>query len=449
MAYTSPTLAQAQAALAARLYDPSNVYWTAAELTVYLRESLRWWNAATSHFRESASFPLTMAQAIFDLPTVLPTLRAQSVTNWDLVTDLQYALLEPPAAGGTWTGTDQFDLTVLSTAIQRRRDQFLRETGAVLSSLATVFVANATGRFELAENVLIVRTADWIPNATLLRLPLLKTDEWAANTFAPAWPSGAIGSITSVPPIAYSVSVTPPLFIQVIPPPATDGVLDAVTINAGAAINPVINLSLGVPDDWAWVIKFGALADLLQQDGLALDAQRADYCEQRWRQGIDQAKKASVVLTARINGSTIRLASLADATTFTPLWQLLTGPPQTLLTAGHTLIACSPPAGGGGPYTALLDVVRNAPVPAAGGDILQISQDVYDSILDYAQHLALFKQGAGQLQLATALLVRAATAAGVDLRLQQASQPSRVPLLSQSLQDEHVEPREEEAIPVS
>jgi hypothetical protein len=74
-------------------------------------------------------------------------------------------------------------------------------------------------------------------------------------------------------------------------------------------------------------------------------------------------------------------------------------------------------------------------VPTVGGDILQISQDVYDSILDIAQHSALFKEGDGQTELAMALLDRAARAAHVDLRLQQASQPARAPLVGQQQQD--------------
>jgi len=420
------------------------VRWVAPELAVYLREALRTWNSWTAHFRDTGTFPLTMAQIYFDLPTVLPALRGYTVTNWELVTDLQFALLEPPAAGGTWTGTDQFDLAKLNAAIQRRRDQFLRETGAILTvTLNAPFVANATGRFELPEAVLNVRHADWTPDATLLALPLLRTDEWAANNFRPAWVS------QTTPPRWFSVSVTPPLFLQLMPPPATNGSLSTVTINAGAALDPAVSSLIRIPDDWAWVIKWGALADLLHSDGLALDAARAQYCEARWRQGIAQASAGSVVLTGRISNAVALLASLSDADTFSPLWSLVTGIPKRLLLGGHNVIASWPPPGGGSPaYTATVDLVRNAPVPSIAGDILQISQDVYDTLLDYAQHLALFKEGPGQLDLAMALLSRVTVAAGIDLQLQQASQPSRRPLLAQTAQEEHAEARHEEAVPV-
>jgi hypothetical protein len=433
MAYTAPTLTQAQAALAARLNDPSNVRWVAAELTRYLREAIRTWNAWTAHFRDQGSFSTTIAQAFYDLPTVIPSQRAYTVTNWDLVADLQYALLEPAAAGGTWTGTDQFTLDQLSTAIWRRRDQFLRETGMVLTRSVTAYTPPpVTGRIALDEAVLQVRRAAWRPAATGTLLPLARTDEWAANNFGPAW------TACTAAPFAYSVSVTPPLFLQLVCfNNGADGSLDLVSVNKGATVDAAVSATLGIPDDWTWVVKFGALADLLHGDGLALDPSRAAYCEQRWQQGIAQARNAAVVLAARIDDEPCTIGALNDADSYSPLWQLLPGVPSKLLLAGGNLLASWPPPGGGGPWTITLDVIANAPVPAVGADVLQIGADIYDSILDYAQHLALFKEGAGQLDLATALLERAARAAGIELNLQQASQPSRAPLLNQTLQDEH------------
>lgn len=431
MPYTAPTFAAAKTALASRLNDPGKVRWIDAELGAYVREALRTWNAWTSHFRDQGSFVTTMNQAFYDLPTVIPTQRGYTVTNWELIADLQYALLEPAAAGGTWTGTDQFTLAQLSGAVQGVRDQFLRETGAVLSRTETVYAAPpASGRIALDEAVSVVRRAAWRPTASQLLQPLLRTDEWAATHFKPAWPQ------STEAPMAYSVSATPPLTLQVIPPPAGEGTLDLVSINQGATIDPLVSSLLGIPDDWAWVIKYGALAELLQHDGLALDPQRGAYCEARYAQGVESARAAAVVLDGRINDVTCQIGSLADADSYSPLWQLLGGVPNSLLLAGQNLLASWPPPGGtGGPWTITLDVVSNAPVPSADGDILQIGQDVYDTILDLAQHTALLKEGPGQLDMATALLDRVTLAAGVELKIQQASQPSRGPLMGQQAQD--------------
>ena len=444
MPYTQPTLADAQNALAARLLDPGFVHWTAPELALYLREALRTWQAWTSHWRDQGSFELTMLQPFFDLPTVLPALRGYTLTTWDLVTDLQYALLEPPAAGGTWTGTDQFTLAQLAAAIQRRRDQFFLLTGAVLTRTLTNYPAPpASGRIDLDEGVLAARRAAWRPDATQLLQPLMRTDEWAGTHFAPAWLQ------STQPPSTFSVTTVPPITLQLIPPTTLAGTLDLIAITKGPTIDPLVVAPLGIPDDWVWVVKYGALADLLNEDGLALDPLRASYCEQRWQQGIDAAKTAAVVLTGRINGVTCRIDSLASADSYDPLWQLLANVPGGLLTAGHNLLASWPMAGGGGPYTATLDVVRNAPMPAGGASVLQLSADLYDAILDYAQHLALFKEGPEQLQQSVQLLERAVTAAGIRLRIQQAKQPSRGPLLAQTKHDEHAKARELDPVPIS
>jgi hypothetical protein len=141
------------------------------------------------------------------------------------------------------------------------------------------------------------------------------------------------------------------------------------------------------------------------------------------------------------------MGSLNEADRYAPLWQLLAGTPQMLLTAGQTLIATNPVSNSNA-HTLRLDVVRNAPVPAAGVDILQISADVYDSILDIAQHTALFKEGPGQIELAQALIDRAARAAGIELRLQQAAQPARTPALSQTRDDEYAKARELDSVPI-
>jgi len=433
--YTLPTLTDAQTALANRLNDQFNTRWPAAELTQYLREALRTWNAWTQFYRSQESFITAPPAVYYDLPTVAPTTRGYTVTTWDLVADLQVALLEPVAPGGTWTGTDQFTLDQLVTSLQRRRDQFLRETGAVLSISTTNYAApDPSGRLDLDESISVIRSAGWLTTATGLRQPLMRTDEWAGTNYQPLW------STSPRAPFAYSVSVVPPLTLQLMPPASGAGSLDLVTISKGSIVDPLVASLIGIPDDWTWVLKYGVLADLLQGDGLALDPARAAYCEQRWQQGILAARSASVVLTAQIDGLNVMLGAVADADQYSPYWSLLMGSPVKVLTTGQNLVATWPPAGGLNTIT--LDLVANMPVPLNPTDVLQVDQTVYDSILDLAQHLALFKEGPGQLDLATALLNRVARAAGVTLQFQQASQPDRASQLGQQQQDRRSQPEQ-------
>ena len=129
MAYTTITLAAAYSALAARLQDPLYVHWTVAELTIYLAEAVRTWAAYTQPFYNTGVFSTTYGEAFYDLPTMLPALRALTVTDRDLLTAIEYQLLEPSSGAGAWVGTSQFTLTDLVTAIQRRRSDVASGTG--------------------------------------------------------------------------------------------------------------------------------------------------------------------------------------------------------------------------------------------------------------------------------------------------------------------------------
>jgi len=293
--YTAPTFAEAKTALASRLNDPDKVHWIDDELGVYIVEALRTWNAWTAHWRDRAVFTTTQNEAFYDLPTEIPTLRGYSVTNWDLIRSMQYKLIEP-ATPTAWSGTAQFTLEQLINAIQRRRDLFLQLTGTVVTRTQTVETPPANGRIDLDESVMTVRRAAWRPTATQFLRPLIRTDEWGASHYSPAW------TASTRPPSSFSVSATPPLEMQLIPSGnQLEGTLDLLSVSRGTSIqDPLTEVPLGIPNDYAWGVEYGALADVLQGDGLALDPQRAKYCESRWEQGIEMAKKAPVVIGAGI-----------------------------------------------------------------------------------------------------------------------------------------------------
>lgn len=430
--YATTSLASAIASVSNRLADPTLTRWVSAELTLYLQESLRTWNALTESFRDTATFAPTSMVPFYDLGVVLPTLRPLSITCDQLVTAIQYALLEP-ATGNSWTGTSQLALADITEALARRRDQFLLETTAIVhESTLPIAVPLTDNRFLLPESILGVRRVAWITSPEALVVPLLLDDEWALNHFNVEWVQE-----TSRPPQVYSIGVTPPLTLQLAPPPVDSGTLDLIAVNQGpfVALGPPTPTILGVPDDWAWVVKFGVLADLFSRDGLAPDPERAAYCQQRWTQGITLARTAAVVLAARIGNVSCLIGAIPTADLYSPLWQTVPGIPSTVLTMGHNLIALSPPPGvppGGGQFSVRLDVVRNAPIPVNPGDFLQVGSEILDVITDYAVHLALFKEGPGALQSSLPLLERFYRAAQFAVDQNRAQVPGRLALLTQT-----------------
>src|SRR6185436_16834282 len=91
---------------------------------------------------------------------------------------IQYSLLEPPT-GNSWTGTDQFSLSDLTNAIQRRRNKFLVETGAVLAHSQPVIAPVASGRYAIADTIIDIRRCAFMDSGGSTWNTLWREDEWA------------------------------------------------------------------------------------------------------------------------------------------------------------------------------------------------------------------------------------------------------------------------------
>lgn len=435
--YATTTLQDAWTKLGRNLFDPGHVRWSTDELTLCVQQALRTYNALTNHFRAEAAFSSASPEAFYDLPTVLPTLRAQDYTVREAVDLLCLQLLEPVPQGGLWVGTEQFSLQDVLDALQQARDTFLLETGIVQThSVLTVDPAPVDGLVNLPEEIIALRRLGWKTADGIVTL-LRREDQWGLTNYQTGWQTSS-----ARPPKAFSVSTQPPLVVQLAPITTVAANLDLLTVNRGVVPSLVVpDQSLGVPNDWAWVVLFGALAKLLQRDGLALDPGRSSYCEQRWNHGLDMARAAAVVMSARVNGIQVNIGSVADADFYSPSWPLVPGNPSRVLTAGHTVVALWPPPGvpaGGGDYTILLQVVRNAPVPTEPTDYLQVGPEAVDAILDYAQHLAIMKEGTAQIRASQGLLDQFMELCGTTLAIQYALQPEESAASKQTEQDANV-----------
>lgn len=430
--YTATPLSTAIAAVAARLDDRSQIRWTAPELQTYIQMALRTWNALTAAFRDTLTFNVNVNGSnapFYDLNVIAPGLRGLTLTTDDALHVLEYHLLEAQSTGSVWSGTNQFTYQDLLQALERRRDQFLLETAAVCQRTSISIAPPPDGRIPLPEQVVTLRRLAWTtPDAVVT--PLQREDEWSANAYRTDWVQHPQRT-----PRVYSLAVEQPLYVQLIPPPNDTGFIDLAYVARGATLGP--GVALGVPNDWAWVVIFGALADLLNRDGLALDPARANYAQMRWTHGLLLAQAAPVVLTARIDDRICRVCALPDLDQFRRSWQTTQGRPTVIGTLGQNLLVASPPPDANAPsgYSITLDVVCNAPVPLLPSQPLQIGPELLDTIYDYAQHLALFKEGPTELQASNALLDRFFRAANVYDQWQQALIHQRKALLGQQSQD--------------
>lgn len=387
MAYSHTTLAQLKTRLASRLGDSSNVFWLSAELDDYIAEALYTWGSLSAFWRDkSLSMPTVSGTPFYSLSdnSAFAGLTDYTITDADIIRIAQYHLLEP-ATPTSWSGTDMFTLADLTNVLEKRRNQFLMETGLVLTQTSQVTGPPTIGRVVTADTVMDLRRVVW-KDVNDSYTQLWREDEFSLTSYNTGW------SVTADTPYAYSVISTPPLSIQVAPMPGDVGTIEYLSVNSGASLDPATGVVLGVPDNVAWVIKWGMLADLLSASGPAADISRAAFCESRYRLGVELCRNLPVVLHPELNGVPLTFNALADmdAGWTTDYWQNLSGAPTDIAVSGD-LLALSPVPDG--VYSVLLDVVRKAEVPTLDSDFIQVGREHLDAIIDYCEHLAMFKCG--------------------------------------------------------
>ena len=397
MPYSHTTLAQLKTALAARLGDAGNVYWTNLlhttvpdynELNLYIQEALHTWSLITGYWRDSGQFQTVNATAFYDISTLSNpiTLNFYTILDQTVINTIQYHLLEYvnswTPGDTTWAGSEQFTMSDLTGAIQRRRDNLLVETGAVLTILSQALPANST-YIDLPDTTLQVRELAWMDGTTSTVWPLYPEDISNQRNYSAGYLT------TPNTPQTFSSSSQKPLRFTLAPPSNEPGTVSGLLVTSGAALGTT-GVALGVPDDMAWIVKWGALADILGREGPGQDLARAYFCERRWKLGIALAQISQVVVNAEINGVSLSPESISRLDQYNPNWQSATGVPN-MVGSFRNIVALSPAPNG--TYSVFLDIVRNAVVPNSDADFIQIGREYLDPLLDYCEHLASFKSG--------------------------------------------------------
>jgi hypothetical protein len=400
VAYSLINLGQARAALRLQLGDPSapNPYWTDAELNQAIVESLRTWQALTGWNRDRA----TLTTAAVTVPTagfydlaavgVLPAgMFDYNVTDVQVYQSITPILLEPATL--PYAGTDQFNQQQILGALIQARDQFLLDTGSVITRTLLTNPAQPISRIPLPQSIIDVRRAAWFATSNGLFTTLWRFDEYQASAFLNSWQTA------QTVPVGFSVSVTPPITMQIIPPSndAATTNTEILSVSTGPTLTLTTGVALGVADNLSYGVKYGTLATLFSSDGQDRDEQRAQYCERRYLEAVNVARLNPSVLEA-IFGTTILWGnSLFDEDAYNNSWQNQPhGPPQRLAFAGRNLVAAVPYSDQA--YAITLDLVRNMPVPVVDGDFLQIGNEKLNMILNYAQHVASLKMGGQEFQ---------------------------------------------------
>lgn len=405
--YDYLTLAQARSAVARRLNDGSMIFWLAPEIDEIIRECIQTFNSAALYHRCRATFSTTPGEAFYDISPILTDGSAlvleRTVTAQQLTTRIQYHLIENAGTtvdGSVWVGTECFTLADVQNAIYRRTSRFLEETGQILTH-SSLPVTSGAGRVDVPSEWMDIRRAGWITPEGSHNV-LWRTSEYVMDSQFADW------NVSPGRPEVYSLAVSRLLQMQIAPPPDDLGTLDLVTVNA-LTTTGVLNIF----NDFGWVVKWGALSDLLGQEGEAQDPERSAYAQQRYDEGVQLAKIMSTVLRTEINGLSVQPSALFDLDAGVPNWQDAVGSPSNNLAtpetpafAGPNLVALYPVpnltlAVPTGEHSVLCDVVRNAIVPDVGDDgaFIEVGREYLDAVIyDQAEHIAAFKIGGAEWQ---------------------------------------------------
>src|SRR3990167_8647027 len=385
MPYTHTNWGQLQTALSQRLRDTAQTFWTATEVPLYLAEALRTFGCLAGFWRERSTVALVSGTFIYALESqtagspTLASLIGPTITDRDIIQQVQFALLESASTQASWPGTSMFTYNDVANAVTRRRNQFLADTGCFLTHSTQVAASPPIGRQALSENIIAVRRAAWLGASPYgYYSTMWPSDERSLTAAGSSW------NTDSGTPEEWSVLASPP------------GTLQMLTVNSKALTPDSAATVLDVPDNLTPAVKWGVLADLLSIDGPARDLSRAAFCQQRYDQYVAMGRYLPCVIHAEMQGVSTIPVSLQELDSSEPNWMNSSKEPSDVALAGWNIMAVNPVPDANGPYSVTLDVVRNAPVPSTDSTQVQLGREQLDMILDYAEHLAMFKVGGAE-----------------------------------------------------
>ena len=197
------------------------------------------------------------------------------MTDQELLSLLQYQLVEPVDGGASWPSGLWTRDEVLA-AFNARQASLLKATHMQAIRVEQAVLANATS---------VALPADWIATLHLVwrtaggvRSPLSPTDAFEVDLLLPTWES-TVGT-----PLVYLDGDQAALTLRLAPVPAANGTLELLYI-ARATEATGNGVTLSIPDEFLDPIRYGTLSDLLSKVGRAADAGRAQYAQQRYQLG--------------------------------------------------------------------------------------------------------------------------------------------------------------------
>lgn len=385
MPYSQTTLDSITSQIGENLDDTNELYWTQPEKKLAVWEALRVWGALTNYWRTRGTFTTVANTPYYDLSAQLPLLRPRVWTLNQVVTQIQYMLLEAPSGISGAGMSGQVSVASILQAVQRARNRFVLECKFPYSVGSTIPV-NATpdGLIQIPDSCMYLHRAGWQDLTSGTWANLWRQDAWAIDHNQIDW--------TQNPgrPVCYSESELSPVQIQLDPAPIAAGNLEIITVDSLQIDITDPNATFDIPDEWIHAVLYCALSDLLCADSQINDPFRGQYAQMRYDQAVDATKMARCMTRLMLNGNPLQLDSFAAMDAAMPTWRNQTGQPQVAGAQYDFLALANVPDA---VYGMTADVVQAAPLPTAGSDFIQIGYEDIPHIVDYCVHHLMFKCG--------------------------------------------------------
>jgi hypothetical protein len=204
-----------------------------------------------------------------------------ATTDQQVLTQVQSYLIETENGGASWSSGFWTVQEVIDYLNERQR-KFIIQTG-LLAKVGTVPLAANVLRIGLPSDLVELRFVAFNAQSGIF-WDLPRADPLQADLYSPNWTFAA-----KPIPDAYSTTETPNLELELHPASSLGGVLEVMYLWIAAVLGNG-GAPLTVPDDFAPVIVWGVLADMLKKTGRALSSQRAEYAENRYTMGVELAK---------------------------------------------------------------------------------------------------------------------------------------------------------------
>jgi hypothetical protein len=196
------------------------------------------------------------------------------MTDRELLSELQYVLIEPPDGGDTWPSLIWTRGEVLD-GVNAALRALVRDTHMQVVRVELAVPAGA---------LVISHPTDWLATAALVwraadgtRTPLGPVDGFEGDLAVPGWET-APGL-----PLGYADLDRDTLTVRLVPTPLSAGTLELLYIAVPAVVTGTApGAPLPVAAEFASAAKYAALGTLLRKLGRLLDDERARYCERRY-----------------------------------------------------------------------------------------------------------------------------------------------------------------------